>query len=147
MYPHQLDRLNGALDHAQVDAVVASSPANVAYVTGFRSLSRAVYPFLETAALFARGGTALIVPTIDAAAVAASGLSVDHVGCYGTFFSDFAENPSEGGRRLQALTTSPAATFADAVARAVDALGVNPTAIGIDESGLGADDLPRLAAR
>src|SRR5262245_20141306 len=147
MYPHQLDRLNAALDRAQVDAVVATSPANVAYVTGFRSLSRAVYPGLEIAAVFTRGGTALIVPTIDAAAVAVAGLSVDHVGCYGAFFSDFAENPGEGGRRLQTLMAAPAATFADAVARTVDELGVPPTTIGIDESGLGADGLPRLAAR
>jgi Xaa-Pro aminopeptidase len=147
MYPHQLDRLNAALDHAQVDAVVATSPANVVYATGFRSLSRTVYPLLDTAAVFARGGTALIVPTIDAAAVAAAGLSVDHVCCYGAFFSDFAEHTGEDGRRLQALTASPAATFPDAVAGAVAALGGQPTAIGIDESGLGADGLPRLAAR
>src|SRR5262245_10818913 len=147
MYPHQLDRLSAALDRAQVDAGIATSPANVAYVTGFRSLSRAVYPGLEMAAVFAGGGTALIVPIIDAAAVVAAGLGVDHVACYGAFFSDFAENPGEGGRRLQALMASPATTFADAVARALDALGVHPTAIGIDESGLGADGLPRLGAR
>ena len=41
MYPHQAERLSAALEGGALDALVASSPANVAYVTGFWSLARA----------------------------------------------------------------------------------------------------------
>ena len=68
MYPHQAERLTAALESAGVDALVAASPANVAYVSGFRSLFRAVYPTSESYAIMTRHGTALIVPTIDAPA-------------------------------------------------------------------------------
>ena len=35
MYPHQNERLTVALDRAGVEALVATSAANVAYVAGF----------------------------------------------------------------------------------------------------------------
>jgi hypothetical protein len=40
MYPHQAERLDGALARLGVQALIATSAANVAYVTGFRRLSR-----------------------------------------------------------------------------------------------------------
>ena len=144
MYPHQLDRLGGALQQAGVDALVATSNANVAYITGFRSFSRAVDPGVELAAVFAGGRTALIVPTIDAAAVEASGVETDRVVCYGAPASESGDGP---GTSMPAPAGASAASFADAVAVALDTLGIHPVTIGIDESGLGADGLPRLTAR
>ena len=38
MYPHQAERLTAALESGGLDALVAASSANVAYVTGFWSL-------------------------------------------------------------------------------------------------------------
>ena len=69
MYPHQAERLQGALERQRLDALIAASPANVAYVTGFSSLARRVYPMLETYAVVTRDATALVVPTIDLLAV------------------------------------------------------------------------------
>ena len=66
MYPHQAERLQGALERQRLDALIAASPANVAYVTGFSSLARRVYPMLETYAVVTRDATALVVPTIEA---------------------------------------------------------------------------------
>ena len=69
MYPHQAERLTAALQADRLDALVAASPANVAYVTGFWSVTRAVDPATEIYAVVGPGGTALVVPTIDALAV------------------------------------------------------------------------------
>ena len=85
MYPHQAERLQGALERQRLDALIAASPANVAYVTGFSSLARRVYPMLETYAVVTRDATALVVPTIDLLAVLESDVDVNHVACHGRF--------------------------------------------------------------
>src|SRR3989442_1045077 len=70
MYPHQTERLDGVLEAFGVDALVATSPADVAYLTGFWSLSHAVFD-AEILAVYSKAGTALVIPTIDAPAVGA----------------------------------------------------------------------------
>ncbi|PYM23097.1 MAG: hypothetical protein DMD80_26865, partial [Candidatus Rokuibacteriota bacterium] len=63
MYPHQTERLDGVLEAFGVDALVATSPADVAYLTGFWSLSHAVFD-AEILAVYSKAGTALVIPTI-----------------------------------------------------------------------------------
>src|SRR5262249_62027484 len=58
VYPHQAERLAEALDRGSLDALVAASPANVAYVSGFHRMGPDGGPAL---AVFARQGTALLV--------------------------------------------------------------------------------------
>jgi len=139
MYPHQAERLTAALESAGVDALVASSAANVAYVTGFRSLFRTVYPASESYAIVTRGGTALVVPTIDAAAVTESDTDVTHVVCL--------DAAGAGAKRLRELTASPAASAGEALATALDALGVRRGKIGLDDAGLPSARRARLAER
>jgi Xaa-Pro aminopeptidase len=150
VYPHQLDRLTGVLERGGLDALVGSTPADVAYVTGFRSLSQAVYPSTLLFAVFSRRGTALVVPSIDAAAVAAGRVEVDHVTCYGEFFSEDA-GAGEAGRRVRSLLAEAAPTPAEALAAALDALGVRAGTVALDDESLGARPLgaltERLAAR
>jgi Xaa-Pro aminopeptidase len=38
VYPHQAERLTAALEREGLAALVATTPGNLAYVTGFRSL-------------------------------------------------------------------------------------------------------------
>ena len=70
-----------------------------------------------------RHGTALIVPTIDAPAVVDSDADPTHVVCHGRFHLALDE-AGAGAQRLRELTAGPAASAADAVATALDALGV-----------------------
>jgi len=76
MYPHQTERLEAALEAFGVDALVATSSADVAYLTGFWSLSRAVFD-AEVFAVYGKTGTALVIPTIDAPALAAGDAAAD----------------------------------------------------------------------
>ena len=82
MYPHQADRLTTALQGAGLDALAAATPANVRYVTGFRSLREAVVHTRQFA-VFSPRGTALVVAAVDVPSVVADAVSVDHVVCFG----------------------------------------------------------------
>jgi Xaa-Pro dipeptidase len=136
MYPHQAERLTEALDRERLDALVAASPANVAYISGFRSLARVVYPVQETYAVVSRSGTALAVPAIDAPAVLESGTEIGHVVCHGRFHVDATEARGEAARRLGRVMAEPAATGADALAAALRLLGLTAGRIGLDDAGL-----------
>jgi Xaa-Pro dipeptidase len=136
MYPHQAERLTEALERDRLDALVATSPANVAYVTGFRSLARVVYSAHEHYAVMTRAGTALVVPTIDAPAVVETGVDVSHVVCHGRFELEVAGARSEAVRRLSALVAKPAASGAEALATALRLLGATGGRVGLDDAGL-----------
>jgi len=138
VYPHQTERLTEALERAGLDALVAASPANVAYVTGFWSLFRAVYPAAEIYAVVTHAGTALVVPTIDTPAVAESAADADHVLGYGRFVLDGAR-PSE---RAKPHADAPAA-----VAAALEVLGLRGGHVGLDDEAMPAARATALADR
>jgi Xaa-Pro aminopeptidase len=136
MYPHQAERLGAELERHRLDALVAASPANVAYVSGFSSLARRVYPALETYAVVTRAATALVVPTIDVLAVVESDVDVDHVACHGRFHLDVESARGETGRHFAAVVAEPAATAADALVQVLGALGLREGRVGLDDAGL-----------
>ena len=147
MYPHQSDRLTSVLEREGLEALIASAPENIAYVTGFRSLSQAVYRRTPLFAVFARTGTALVVPAIDVAAVAAAGVDTGHVIPYGEFFVDYHETPGELGQRVRAWGARPAASAGDALARALETLGVRGGPVGLDDGHLAFDAWHRAGER
>src|SRR3989442_9634220 len=116
MYPHQTERLDDVLEAFGVDALVATSPADVAYLTGFWSLSHAVFD-AEILAVYSKAGTALVIPTIDAPAFAAGDAAADHVACHGRFHVNLAQRADDPARRPARLATQPADTAADRLAR------------------------------
>jgi Xaa-Pro aminopeptidase len=138
VYPHQTERLTEALERGGLDALVAASPANVAYVTGFWSMFRAVYPATEMYAVVTRGGTALVVPTIDTPAVAERAADVDHVLGYGRFVLDRAG-------RSEVAEPHPDATAA--LVAALEMLGVRGGHLGLDDAQMPAAPAKALAER
>ena len=147
MYPHQTERLTTALEHDDLAALVATSPANVFYVSGYRGLSPAVDRATELFAVFTRRGTALVVPAIAAPAVAAELAPADHVVCYGAFTDEVGERRDENTRRVTAWLRDPVADPAEGLARALDALGVGRGRVGLDAEGAREATRCRLAER
>ncbi|HXJ79025.1 MAG TPA: Xaa-Pro peptidase family protein [Candidatus Methylomirabilis sp.] len=145
MYPHQAERLSEALDAAQVEGLVATSPENVAYVTGFRSVAgqRGEAPEFG---VFTRSGTALVVPAQHAASIAADAIDVDHVVCFGEWRVSVPEGSSPEVRRLQEIRAAAAPGPLVALAAALDRLGVRHGSIGVDESHLTRDAWEGLTA-
>jgi Xaa-Pro aminopeptidase len=140
MYPHQAERLDAALEESGVEALVVSAAADVAYLTGFWSLSQQVYD-AELLAVYSKAGTAVVIPTIDAPAFAAGDAAADHVACHGRFFVDLAAGAGDAARSAARLAAEPAGTAAEALARVLGALGLGRARVGLDTA-----RLPRAAA-
>jgi Xaa-Pro aminopeptidase len=145
MYPHQAERLTAALEAGGLEALVAVSPASVAYVTGFWSLAGAGQPAGDIYAVVARGGTALVVPTMEAAAAVDGGAEADHVVCHGRFAYEYG--PGESARRLREIAAEPAAGVEDALAAALACVGVRGGKIGLDDATLPAARAAALGRR
>lgn len=133
MYPHQAERLSEALERARLGALVATSPGNIAYLTGFRRSTEAGVP-APMFGIFTRQGTALVLPAMDAPMVATD--AVDHVVCFGEFHAAFPDPPTVEARRLEAIVRTPAGGPAEAVAAALERLGIFGGSVALDESRL-----------
>ena len=147
MDAHRRQRLTGVLEAEGLDALVATTTENVYYVSGLRSISHALFRGLELYAVFTRRGTALVIPFIDTTGVAADGIAVDHLACYGKFFFEYADDPGEIGRRIRDWTRAPAASPADALAGVLGDLGALGRRIGLDEGNLFAPTWKRVEER
>ncbi len=136
MRRHAEARLTQMLDAASLDAIVATTTENLYYMTGFRSVSHALFRGLELYGVFTRAGTGLVIPFIDTTGVAADEIRVDHLACYGKFFFEYADDPGEIGRKIRQWTAAPAASAADALAVVLGDLGVLGRRVGLDEANL-----------
>jgi Xaa-Pro aminopeptidase len=136
MDSHHKARLTAVLDGEGLDAIVATSPVNLYYITGFRSVSHSLFHGLELYGVFTRQGVGLVVPFIDTTGVAADEIAVDHLQCYGKFFFEYADDPGVIGRKIREFTKSPAPAAADGLAAVLGSLGVIGRRVGVDESGM-----------
>jgi Xaa-Pro dipeptidase len=136
VYPHQAERLTAALERKELEALVATTPENVAYVTGFRSPIPPADRRTEVYGVFTRGGTALIVPAVELVTAAVEGVDVDHVRGYGRpVYADPGRGDATADR-LRQWPIEPTATPAGALAAVLDRLGVAHGKVGIDEAGV-----------
>ncbi len=147
MEPHQQARLLGVLDADGLGALVATTTENLQYVTGFRSISHAIFRGAELYGVFTPRGIGLVVPFIDTAGVAADAIACNRVACYGKFFFEYAEPAGEVGEKIRRWTEKPAPSAADALAAVLADLGVAGGRIGLDEGNLFAPTWAGLAER
>jgi Xaa-Pro aminopeptidase len=110
VYPHPLERLTAALGRHALDAVVVSSAANLAYLTGAARTPRAGRP--PVLAVMGPSGVALVVAAAEAGDDEPAAGAVDRVVPYGS------DGPGAG------------------VAAAVEAVGSRDGAVGLDTGGL-----------
>ncbi len=137
MYPHQSERLSQALARAGLDALIASSPANVAYVTGLLTSGDARS---RRYAVYSPRGTALVVPASDLPVLVAEGVAVDHLIGHGALGATFTVPATAETRRIESLAGDVVAEPIEALLVALSRLGARHGPIGLDESGLGHDE-------
>ena len=147
MNDHIKGRLAGVLEAEGLDALVATTTENLYYVTGFRSISHALFRGLELYGVFTRRGTALVVPYIDTTGVAADGIAVDRLACYGKFFFEYADDPGVIGEKIRRWTAAPAAGPGEALVGALGDVGALGGRVGLDEAGLFPQAWQRLGAQ
>jgi Xaa-Pro aminopeptidase len=135
VYPHQLERLTEALERDGLDALVATSPENVLYVSEFRSPAQALDRSLPVLAVFTRRGAALVVPALDVGAATVDRPDVE-VHAYGALPLGESDSRDTTARRVLERARRAVGTPADALAAALGALGVTTGRVGLDEGGL-----------
>src|SRR5947207_7599235 len=135
MDPHVKSRLTKVLDAEGLDALVASTPENLQYVTGFRSIAHALFRGLELYGVCTRQGVGLVIPFIDATGVSADSIAVDRLACYGKFFFNYAEQPGPVGARVREITSAPAAGPGEALREVLGGFGALGKRIALDEAG------------
>ena len=136
MDAHVKSRLTKVLDAEGLDALVASTPENLQYVTGFRSIAHALFRGLELYGVFTRQGVGLVIPFIDATGVSAEGIQVDRLECYGKFFFNYADQPGAVGTRVREITSKALAGPGEALREVLGGFGALGRRIGLDESGV-----------
>lgn len=147
MYPHQSERLMAALESQEVAALVATTPANVAYLTGFRPVGPRLGVPGPVFAVFTRTGTALVVPATEAVTVAADRPDAGQVRCYGRFPYARPARPDERARQALELAHGAASSPEEALADVLRTLGAGEGPVGVDENGLTAPLWQRLVER
>ena len=136
MDPHVKSRLTRVLDAEGLDALIASTPENLQYLTGFRSIAHALFRGLELYGVFTRQGVGLVIPFIDATGVSADGITVDRLACYGKFFFNYADPPGPIGVRVREITSAPAAGPGEALRDVLGGFGALGKRIALDEAGV-----------
>jgi Xaa-Pro aminopeptidase len=145
MYPHQRERLGEALARAGAEVLVATSAANVAYLTDYRPAGEA--GAAAPLAVFSARGTALVLSAAEAPAALAGGAEADHVVCHGRLPARVPERPAGDGKRLADLLAGAAVDAPEALARALEQLGAGGGAVAVDEARLPAPAWPALSGR
>src|SRR5258707_12704289 len=146
MDQHVKARLTKVLDAEGLDALVATTPENLQYVTGFRSIAHALFRGLELYGVFTRQGVGLVIPFIDSTGVSADGIEVDRIACYGNFFFNYTDEPGPIATRVREITSRPAAGPGEALREGLDGFGVAAGRLAGDEAGGVPAPPPRLRA-
>lgn len=124
----RLRRLRGALDEAPFDWLLLGLRENVAYASGYRSVSGDLAAHSRLAALVGRDDLWLIGPCADTAPAFEAGFPPDRYVAYGRFYFE-----SPGGRDPATRSVAAHDDFGAAIRAALRALGSGPLRVGVDD--------------
>jgi Xaa-Pro dipeptidase len=111
-------RILQALRRAGADALIATSPANICYLTGFRSWTHSLHITHQTyLVLTADGKRSLLLPSSDADFVSMDGFLADEVRTFGTFYVEPAN-----GSVIHTAEERHLASFGDEIVNSRDSL-------------------------
>jgi Xaa-Pro aminopeptidase len=137
---------DATLADGDVEAIVATTPENVAHLTGFRSPSRDLAPRTQVYAVARRDRDrppALVCPVGDLDVVLQSGLTGVSCRPYGAFHLELGDAaPEQLARRYRELTHATAASALDALTAVLAEDGASGL-VAVDEHGID----PALHAR
>ena len=123
-------RLQAALAGAPFDAFLATTPENVLYASGYRSVGTAVWRDHRMAALVTEEGVDLVAPCADSAPAVDAGVPADRIIPFGVFYFEGAAGTPLAG--MPGRHTS----FAEAVAAALRLRRGAISRLGVDRGAL-----------
>lgn len=147
------DRLEEQMDRHGLDAVVATSPENVTYTSGFWALPQWIRRGPQAYVMLPARGVAvpeIVTSTSTLDLIADQDVWIRNIRRYGEFHVDTAAMSvtDDASRRHLELRHSPA--YSDALAALICALkdaGLDRARIGLEEEGLCSGDAETLASR
>lgn len=136
-------RLTGTLEAEGVDVAVATSPQNVFYLSGLRSLSQELLGERAFAVRTADGGAPdLALPAVDASIIEDTGVDHDRVVTYGSFYLYEGETMSDADRAVQELKDGHNVDGpVDALRALLEPLVDSGTTVALERSGLDAGEV------
>ncbi|HEY8449458.1 MAG TPA: M24 family metallopeptidase, partial [Bacillota bacterium] len=134
MNPWNAGRLAAAMQAKGLDALVATTPENFHYATGYWSVGSQILRSALAMAIVDRRGMvqALVLSCGDVASFVTAGFDPERIFTYGRFY--FAGG--DEARPIQARTEQAAASAHEALARALAACGLGQGRVGLDEGQL-----------
>lgn len=135
-------RLGGKLEAEGVDVIVATSPQNVFYLSGLRSLSQELLGERAFAVRTTDGGAPdLVLPAVDASIIEDTGVAHDRVATYGSFFLYEGEKLSDADRTVLALKDDRNAEDpVDALLGLLESLVDDGMTVALERSGLSVEE-------
>ncbi|MGH2452124.1 MAG: M24 family metallopeptidase [Candidatus Limnocylindria bacterium] len=139
MNDHRRKRLRSQVAAARLDALIASSPANIQYATGIQSATQSVFPSVQLFAVIDADGNvpAVVVPYGDVPSVLDESEAPWDVVCYGRLYFEPGERrDSRWNRALRIQEERAYDTFAQALAAALAGAKLDGARLGLDEARL-----------
>lgn len=146
------NRLHEKIAALKLDAVIATSPENVTYSSGFWALPQWIRRGPQAYVLWPapnRGEPEIVTSTATLDLIADQPVWIENVRRYGDFHVDRAPEPPHDPaslRQLELLTTESHRDAIEALAMAISEAGLARSRIGIDEIGLMPGQLGALQA-
>lgn len=125
----RLANVRGAMADAGIDWIVAASPANVAYASGYRSVQGDIMPSHRMAVLVGTDDLWLVGPCADSAPALDAGIAADRYVSYGRFFFE-----SPDGRATPTMLVDQHDSFEQALRTAVRAAVTSGATVGVDDT-------------
>lgn len=133
------ERVRTIMEHEGLDALIASSPENVLYFSGFRSMYQTLFRNYQTYAVYPREKgleQAIITSIAEADNISQSSTTVKDIRFYGTFYVEYRErtlNESEK-RMYQHMKKRSHKSAVDALVEVMKDRGLDDATIGLDGS-------------
>lgn len=135
-------RTMSALHDLGADALIATSPANVQYLTGYRSWTHPMHISNQTYALLtAEGKRVLVLPSSDGDFISMGEHHADEIRTFGTFYIEAADPKStltEAERHMAVFSAGMVnpLTWVEGLCAAIAAEGLNKATLAVDQGHL-----------
>lgn len=129
-------RVQAVLEGEGLDAVVASAPENVFYVSGYRSLASSVIRGVQIYAVLNSQSLALVLSRADVPCALEAGLSEDELFSYGSFHFDWEEAEPQHGfpAEVHSVLARSFGSPKEAMTAALDRMAGDSKAVAVDRS-------------
>ena len=131
-------RVQAVLKGESLDAIVASAPENVFYVSGYRSLASSVIRGVQIYAVLNSQSLALVLSRSDVPCALEAGLSEAELFSYGGFHFDLQEATAQQSfpKEIEAVLSRSYGTPIEALTAALDRMAGSSKSVAVDRAGL-----------